>query len=103
MNFKEIKTEWGILKYRYPNVLESYELLNLSGVSSGESDVFTVKKNILANIGNLFDLSQMEDAKSYNDLINDPDKFMDILNTIADELTIKIFMVFRKKDLSEMR
>ena len=33
---EEIVTDKGILKYRMPNILEAYDLLEASGISNGE-------------------------------------------------------------------
>lgn len=103
MKIEKIETEKGILKYRSPNVLETYDLLNKSGVSDGVTDVYLVKRNILAAIGDLFIFDEIEEYKSYQDLIDDADFSMEYLNAIADIITTKIFMVFRKKNLSEMQ
>jgi len=94
---KEKQTDKGILKYRMPNVLEVFDLLDQSGVSQGLTDTLKIKRNILANISNLIDLSGLEGVNSYEDLLNDIDSFTAPLSQIADELIEKLFDVFKKK------
>lgn len=94
----EKQTEKGILKYRMPNVLEVYDLLDLSGVNNGVSETLKVKRNVIQHMSALIDFSEIEDVKSYEDLLNIPEVVMIPLSDIADEVISKIFEVFKKKN-----
>ena len=90
-------TSKGILKYRMPNVLEVYDLLDSSGVNSGVVETLKIKRNVIASMESFVDYSSIEDAKSYQDIINNPEEMILPLGEIADEVIAKIFEVFKKK------
>ena len=81
-----------------PNVLEVYDLLDLSGVNNGVSETLKVKRNVIQHMSALIDFSEIEDVKSYEDLLNIPEVVMIPLSDIADEVISKIFEVFKKKN-----
>jgi hypothetical protein len=93
---KEIKTEKGLLKYRMPNLLEAYDLLEESGVNDKVSNL-KLKKNIIGAMGNLIDYSGIEGVESYSDLLNNIDEMAKPLSDIADEVILKAFGAFKKK------
>ena len=95
---KEIITEKGIIKYRMPNILEAYDLLEKSGVTQGESSSIKLKRNIIEHMESLIDYSEIEDCKSYGDLLLNVDQMLLPLGEIADELITKTFAVFKKKN-----
>jgi hypothetical protein len=90
-------TSKGILKYRMPNVLEVYDLLDSSGVNSGVVETLKIKRNVIASMESLLDYSLIEGVKSYQDILNDPEEMILPLGEIADEVIAKIFEVFKKK------
>jgi hypothetical protein len=94
---KEIKTSKGILKYRMPNLLEAYDLLEESGVNDKVSNL-KLKRNIIKAMGELVDCSEIECQPSYNDLLNDIDEMAKPLSDIADEVILKAFGAFKKKN-----
>ena len=103
MKIQRIETEKGVIKYKDPSVLDRYKLLTKSGVTNGVTDVYEIKQNILANIGHLFIFDEIEEFKNYDDLLNDADFSMEYLNSIVDIIISKLFLVFGKKNLSEMQ
>lgn len=96
---KEIQTEKGILKYRMPNILESYDILESSGVTEGKPSQIKMKRNIVASMGHLIDFSGIEGATSYDDLLADTENMFIPLGDIADEVIVKAFSAFKKKSL----
>lgn len=94
---KQIKTKKGVLKYRMPNILEAYDLLDASGVSSGETNALKLKRNIMANMSKLIDFSECKDIQAYEDIIADVETFIEPLGSIADEVILKTFTAFKKK------
>ena len=97
MQYKEIKTEKGVLRYRMPNILESYDILECSGVTEGKPSQLKMKRNIIASMGHLLDFSAIEEFKSYEDVLNDTENMIVPLGEIADLVIIKAFSAFKKK------
>ena len=96
---KEIVTPKGILKYRMPNILEAFDLLNSCGISDGETATLKLKRNIIASMSSCIDYSLIDGVNSYEDLINDVENMILPLSEIADEIIYKSFTAFRKKNL----
>jgi hypothetical protein len=94
---KELQTDKGLLKYRMPNLLEAYDLLEDSGVNDKVSNL-KLKKNIIGSMGNLIDYTEIEGVSSYSDLLNDIDSMAKPLSDIADEVILKAFGAFKKKN-----
>lgn len=94
---KEIQTAKGMLKYRMPNVLEAYDMLEASGISTGESSTLKLKRNIMASMGPMIDTSMIDGAPSYQELLEDVDDMIQPLGEIADEIILKAFSAFKKK------
>lgn len=95
----EKKTEKGILKYRMPNILEAYDLLDAADITVGASKILPTKRKIIANMGILIDVSSLEGFESYEDLLGDVETFAIPLSEIADEIIYKTFGAFKKKNL----
>lgn len=93
----EIETSKGILKYRMPNILEAYDLLEASGISSGETSTLKLKRNIIKEMSYLVDYSLIEGVESYDQLLEDIEDMITPLSIIADEVILKSFAVFKKK------
>jgi hypothetical protein len=93
----EIETSKGILKYRMPNILEAYDLLEASGISSGETSTLKLKRNIIKEMAYLVDYSLIEGVESYDQLLEDIEDMITPLSLIADEVILKSFAVFKKK------
>lgn len=91
------ETSKGVLKYRMPNILESYDILECSGVTEGKPSQLKMKRNIIASMGYLLDFSEVEGMSSYDDLLNDTEEMIIPLGEIADEIIIKAFSAFKKK------
>lgn len=98
---KEIITAKGVLKYRDPNCLEVYDMLEASGIYSGESSTNRLKRNITAVMGDMIDSSGIEGNPSYEELLNDVENMMIPLSEISDEIILKAFSAFKKKAQSE--
>ena len=93
----EIETSKGILKYRMPNILEAYDLLEASGISNGETSTLKLKRNIIKEMVYLVDFSGIEGVESYDQLLEDIEDMITPLSLIADEVILKSFAVFKKK------
>lgn len=92
----ELKTEKGVLKYRLPNIIEIYDLIEDSGILKGVH-AFTLKRNMVASIGKFIDFSDIEGVNSYEDLLSDVDCMIFPLGEIADVYIEKIVSVLKKK------
>lgn len=93
---KEIQTSRGVLKYRMPNILEAYDILEASGITTGSSSTIMLKRNIIASMGVLLDFKELG-FSSYEELLNDTDEMLESVSTIADEVILKTFDAFKKK------
>jgi hypothetical protein len=91
------ETKKGVLKYRMPNILESYDILECSGITDGKPSQLKMKRNIIASMGHLLDFSEIEGVSSYDDLLNDTEEMIIPLGEIADEVIVKAFSAFKKK------
>jgi hypothetical protein len=91
----EKQTEKGVLKYRMPNIVEIYDLLDKSGITSGESSSLKLKKNIIEAMGSMVEFSPM--YATYGDLLKDTDNMIFAISEIADEILEKSFNAFKKK------
>ena len=96
-SYKEIVTDKGILKYRMPDALESFDLLDASGVNDGVVKILHLKRNMIAAMENLIDYSELEGINTYKDLLIDIDISLRCLSQIADEVIEKTFEAFKKK------
>lgn len=96
MKWLEKKTTKGLLKYRMPNIIEAFDLLDLSGVAEGNSNNLKLKKNIIMGMSELVDVSEMEGISTYSDLLNELDLISEI-SSIADEVIVLAFGAFGKK------
>ena len=99
MIYTEIKTDKGVWKYRMPNILEAYDLLEASGITSGEASNLKLKRNIIGAMEILVDFSGLEGITSYADLLNDVEGMIQPLSEISDQVIAKCFSVFKKKSL----
>lgn len=99
----EKQTERGVLRYRMPNILESYDILEASGITEGKPSQLKLKRNIIAGMEFLIDCSGIEGSPSYQDLLNDSENMIVPLGEIADEIIIKAFSAFKKKTTSPMQ
>ena len=95
---KEIQTPRGILKYRMPNILEAYDILDASGISEG-AKLIKVKRNIIKSMGELVDFSGVEGITCYEDLFQDLDQMVLPLNDIAGEVLSKLMTTLKKKSI----
>lgn len=96
MNWLEKKTDSGVLKYRMPNILEAYDLLEDSGVSDKVSNL-KLKRNIITSMSKLVNTSELNGSPSYEDILNDIEVMAEPLSQIADEIILKAFGAFKKK------
>lgn len=93
------ETPRGKLKYRMPNILEAYDILDSSGVGSGEKvGNIKLKKNVIQSMGSLVDYSEIENCSNYEDLLLMVEDMIGPLSEIADEIVIKTFEAFKKKN-----
>lgn len=98
MKWLEKKTDKGLLKYRMPNILEAYDILEASGISTGENkNHISLKRNVIKAMSSIVDVSLIDEALCYDDILNMVDDFMVPLSEIADEIIIKTFESFKKK------
>lgn len=94
---QEIQTSKGILKYRMPNIIDAYDLIEASGIANGVASPLKLKRNIIAGMAFLIDFSGIEGANSYDDILNDVENMTEPLGKIAEEFVVKTFEVFKKK------
>ncbi len=94
---EEIVTDKGVLKYRMPNILEAYDLLEASGISNGEVSTLKLKRNIIKEMKYLIDFSGIEGVETYDQLLEDIETMITPLSIVADEVILKSFAVFKKK------
>ena len=92
----EKQTDKGVLRYRMPDILEVYDLLDVSSLAD-KGNLLKTKKKIIKEMGPMLDWSGIEGVSSYDDLIKDFDTFALVTSEIADEILVKIVSVFRKK------
>lgn len=97
MQYKEIKTEKGVLKYRDPNCLEVYDMLEASGIYIGETSSNRLKRNITAAMGAMIDTSEIEGKPTYEELLNDVENMMIPLSEISDHIILRAFEAYKKK------
>jgi hypothetical protein len=95
MNWLEKQTDKGVLKYRMPNIIEAYEILEISGAGNNSS-VLSMKKKIIENMAQFLDFKDIG-AESYNDVLNMVDEMIIPLSEIADEILLRAFSAFKKK------
>jgi len=98
MSYKEKETSKGVLKYRMPNILEVYDLLEDSGFATGEKSPLKLKRNIIKLLEPFLDMSGIEGAEKFDDLISMVDDMAIPLSEIADEVMGKSFSAFKKKN-----
>lgn len=92
----EKQTDKGVLKYRMPDILEVYDLLEISSLAD-KGNLLKTKKKIIKEMGPMLDFSGLEGINSYEDILKDFDTFALVTSEIADEILVKIVSVFRKK------
>lgn len=97
----EIKTSKGILKYRMPNIIEVYDILDTAKIFDPNKNLIQIRGEIVKNISPLIDFSELKDVNSYEDLINNPDDFFAPLSDLADVLITKMSELLTKKSLSQ--
>ena len=97
----EKQTAKGILKYRMPNILEAYDILEVSGIADSKPSQLKMKRNIIASMGYLIDFSSIEGVNSYEELLLDTEDMIVPLGEIADEVILKAFTAFKKKNTSQ--
>ena len=97
----EKQTEKGILKYRMPNILEAYDILEVSGITDSKPSQLKMKRNIIASMSYLVDFSEIEGVGSYDELLMDTENMIVPLGEIADEVIVKAFNAFKKKNTSQ--
>lgn len=93
----EIKTDLGLLKYRMPNLIEIYDLLDKSDAVSNASRPFRIKREFIKNMSDLVDISGIEGVSSYDELLNKTEAMAQPLSQIADEVFVKVSGIFEKK------
>lgn len=96
MNWKEKKTDKGVIKYRMPNIVEGFDLLGLLDLGKDEKNPFRIKAKFISSMGNLVDLSGCE-HKSYDEALNDRDAMIIPLSEIADEVFSDLIGAIGKK------
>lgn len=95
MQFFDKETSKGVIKYRMPNIIEAYEILETSGVGSGVS-ILSMKSKVIKQMEPLLDYSSIG-VKDYAELLTMVDDMIIPLSEIADEIILKAFVAFKKK------
>jgi hypothetical protein len=94
----EKQTDKGILKYRMPNMLEAYDIIDAISINDGSPTILKQKRNVIKAMGPLIDCSSV--GKTYDEILGDPECFMESISSIADEIIIKTMDIFKKKTTS---
>ena len=99
MEYKEIKTEKGILKYRMPNIVEAYKFLGKIGVFKKDQDMGEIKGKAIEELAIFLDIKGIPNVATFDDLLVDIEKMAEPLSDIADEVLRKALLVFKKKTI----
>jgi hypothetical protein len=97
VKMNEIKTSCGVLRYRNPTIVEAISLVRLLRDYFAIDDTVGAKLTIMENIKDLFDYSQMDNIKSFEDMNNHGDEMIGILYSITHEILNKVVGAFAKK------
>jgi len=94
---KEIVTPKGILKYRMPNILEAYDIIDASGIYTEGCSLLKLKRNIIQAMEPVIDYSSIEGVSSYPELLMDLDNIMP-LTEVSGEILDKVLEILKKKN-----
>ena len=64
--FREVETSRGVLKYRMPNILEIYDILESSEITKGQTSEIKLKRNIIGILGPMLDISGVDGMNSFD-------------------------------------
>lgn len=108
MQFKEIKTNKGTLKYRMPLADEVYDVIAWYNIEKPDDmtqtqKVLKMKQGLIKNMAPLIDCSALDGVSNYDEVRSDPKTFTMALGDIADEVLGFVGEVFQKKDSSPMQ
>lgn len=99
---KELKVDGMVIKYRMPNIVEVYDLLDAADASENFAKPLKMKGEFIKNMGHLIDVSSLG-VESYEDAlkIENTEKMIGPLTELADIFYSKIVEVFAKKQKSK--
>lgn len=92
----EKKTEKGVLKYRYPSIVEGFEFLSCVERITSLQDAYKVKGNFVSKMQNMIDFASIG-YESWEDFLDDRDNNFSAVAEIADEVFIEVMKALRKK------
>lgn len=95
---KEIKTPKGVLKYRYPTVMENISITRLIRSGIIENDLIEAKLKLVEHIKDYLDYSDLEGINSFEDLNKHGEEMTAPLFLIAGEILEKVLDAFAKKN-----
>lgn len=96
--FQTRETDRGVLKYRMPNAIEIYDIIEACSFSNGKTSIIQSKKNVMLMLDRYLDYSGIEGVESYDQLLEDVEVFTIPLSEIVDEILSKVAVVFTKKN-----
>ena len=92
-----VETSKGVLKYRNPTILETVALVRILREYFASEDIIGARLTVMENIKDLFDYSEMDGIKSFDDMNNYGEDLTGIIYQISDDLLNKVVGAFQKK------
>lgn len=93
-----IETPKGVLKYRYPTVIENMQFLKKSKDFFRDNDPIGAKISIMENLEPMLDYSELEGISNFAELNSYGEEMTMPLSQIADDIMEKISEAFKKKN-----
>jgi hypothetical protein len=94
----KVKTSKGFLKYRNPTILETVALVRVLRQFFADEDMVGAKLAVMENITNIFDFSEMDGIKNFDEMNAHGEEMVGVLYSISDEILNKVVGAFAKKD-----
>ena len=92
-----IETTMGVLKYRYPTIIETISMVRSLREFFTNEDNVGAKLSIMEKLEPMLDYSEMNGIKSFEDLNKHGEEMTGKLYEIADVILKKVVGAFEKK------
>lgn len=92
-----VETSKGVLKYRNPTIIETISLVRILREYFATEDTIGAKLAIMENIKDLFDYSEMNEIKSFDDMNKNGAEMTSVLYQISEEILDRVVGAFAKK------
>lgn len=93
-----VETSKGILKYRNPTILETIALVRILREYFIKEDLIGARLTVMENIKDLFEFSEMNDIKSFEEMNKHGEDLVSVVYQISDEILNKVIGAFEKKN-----